>query len=169
MKMIIRRTPWFGVQVTCKIVAGEAVVKAVKQINGPAIPADAIGRTFKSRAELHSYFIKNWRIHMINLTPHAITVRVNGVDTTIQPSGTLARVTSSEQVVGVCPLSGAPIIRRVFGEATGLPENGEPCLVSALVLSACPNRAGVFAPDTGPTAIRNDAGQVVAVTRLVAA
>lgn len=106
---------------------------------------------------------------MINLTPHAITIRVNGVDTVIQPSGQLARVSSTEEQVGVCQLTGAPIMRRVFGEVTGLPTDGTPCIVSALVLSACAGRIGVFAPDTGPTAIRNDAGQVVAVTRLVTA
>ena len=106
---------------------------------------------------------------MINLTPHAITIRVNGVDTVIQPSGTLARVASTEEQVGVCPLTGAPIMRRVFGEVTGLPTDGSACLVSALVLSACAGRVGVFAPDTGNTAIRNEAGQVIAVTRLVGA
>lgn len=106
---------------------------------------------------------------MINLTPHAITIRANGVDTVIQPSGQLARVSSTEEQMGVCPLTGAPIVRRVFGEVTGLPTDSTPCLVSALVLSACVGRAGVFAPDTGPTAIRNEAGQVIACTRLVTA
>lgn len=106
---------------------------------------------------------------MINLTPHPIKIRVNGADTIIQPSGALARVTSTEQVVGACPLTGATIVCRVFGDVTGLPEDGAPCLVSALVLSAVPGRVGVFAPDTGPTALRNDQGHIVAVTRLVAA
>lgn len=106
---------------------------------------------------------------MINLTPHAITIRANGADTVIQPSGRLARVSSTEEQVGVCPLTGAPIMRRVFGEVAGLPTDGTSCIVSALVLSACAGRAGVFAPDTGPTAIRNDAGHIIAVTRLVAA
>jgi hypothetical protein len=106
---------------------------------------------------------------MLNLTPHAITIRANGADTTIQPSGQLARVSSTEEQVGVCPLTGAPIMRRVFGEVTGLPTDGTPCIVSALVLSACAGRVGVFAPDTGPTAIRNESGQVIACTRLIAA
>ena len=105
-----------------------------------------------------------------NLTPHAITIRAqDGTEVTIPPSGTVARVSTTDEVVGTCPITGAPIVRRVFGEVTGLPEDGTPCLVSALVLSAVPGRAGVYAPDTGPTAIRNDAGQIVAVTRLVAA
>lgn len=106
---------------------------------------------------------------MLNLTPHAITVRANGADTVFPPSGTLARVSSTEEVVGTCPVTGAPIVRRVFGEVTGLPTDGSSCIVSAMVLSACQGMAGVYAPDTGPTAVRNEAGHVVAVTRLVAA
>lgn len=104
---------------------------------------------------------------MINLTPHAITLALpNGESVTFPPSGRLARVTSQEVVVGA--LQGVPVIKRQFGAVEGLPEDGTPCLVSALVLSACPGREGVFAPDTGPTAIREN-GQVIAVTRLVAA
>ena len=46
---------------------------------------------------------------------------------------------------------------------------GVECIVSAMVASAVPGRAGVFAPDTGDTALRNEKGFVIAVTRLVAA
>lgn len=107
---------------------------------------------------------------MINLTPHPIVIRCqDGTETTIPPSGTVARVSTTDEVVGTCPVTGAPIVRRVFGEVIGLPEEGVPCLVSSLVLSAVPGREGVYAPDTGPTAIRNESGQIVAVTRLVAA
>lgn len=106
---------------------------------------------------------------MLNLTPHAVTIIHNGISHTLQPSGTLARVTSQEVIVSTCPLTGAPIISRHFGEVTGLPDPSTPCIVSALVLSAAPGRPNTFAPDTGPTAIRNAAGQVTAVTRLVAA
>ena len=74
-----------------------------------------------------------------------------------------------DELIGSCPATGVPIVRRALGAVTGLPEEGEPCLVSALVLAAVPGRAGVFAPDTGPSAVRNEHGQIVAVTRLVAA
>lgn len=104
---------------------------------------------------------------MINLTPHAITLqRPDGSRVTFPPSGNLARVSTVEVTVG--EIDGIPVISRTMGEAQGLPENGEPCLVSAMVLSAVPGRQGVYAPDSGPTAIREN-GQVVAVTRLVAA
>jgi hypothetical protein len=59
---------------------------------------------------------------------------------------------------------------RVPGEVTGLPEDGTPCIVSAMVLAALPpGTPGVYAPDTGATAVRNDRGHIMAVTRLVAA
>lgn len=107
---------------------------------------------------------------MRNLTPHAIAIDVAGVVNTIQPSGTIARVTTSEESVGVCSVTGAPIVRRSFGEVEGVgsPSDG-PCLVSSLVLSALGSewRGVAFAPDTGDTAIRNDKGHIIAVTRLV--
>lgn len=103
---------------------------------------------------------------MINLTPHTITLRTPEGDVTIPPSGQLARVSTAETVVGT--VLGVQVVERRFFEVEGLPPEGTPCLVSALVLSACPGRAGVYAPDSGPTAIR-EGGQVVAVTRLVAA
>ena len=107
---------------------------------------------------------------MRNLTPHPIAVRSpDGTETVFPPSGTVARVATVETVVGVCPVTNAPVVVRTMGEAQGLPDDGTPCLVSALVLSACPGFPGAFAPDTGPTAIRDERGQVVAVTRLVAA
>ena len=74
-----------------------------------------------------------------------------------------------ETVIGACPVTGAPIITRAAGNTIGLPDDDSQCLVSAMVLAACAGRAGVFAPDTGPTAIRDERGQIVAVTRLVAA
>ena len=107
---------------------------------------------------------------MRNLTPHAIAIDVDGVINTIQPSGTIARVSTSEESVGICPVTGAPIVCRSFGEVEniGSPSDG-PCLVSSLVLSALGSewRSVAFAPDTGDTAIRNNKGHIVAVTRLV--
>lgn len=103
---------------------------------------------------------------MLNLTPHTITLRAPQGDTVLLPSGTVARVATSEEVVE--ELEGMLVIRRTLGEATGLPEEGVACLVSSMVLAAVPGRRGVYAPDTGPTAVRED-GRVVAVTRLVKA
>ena len=105
---------------------------------------------------------------MLNLTPHSITIvnTLTGESTTYPPSGQLARVSMKEVVVGT--ISGVTVIKRVAGEVEGLPEEGVICLVSAMVLDRCAGRSGVYAPDSGPTAIRVD-GQIKAVTRLVAA
>lgn len=103
---------------------------------------------------------------MINLTPHAITVIRGEERVTFPPSGKIARVETIESQVE--SYDGFVVVTRSLGEAIGLPEEGVPCLVSAMVLSAVPGRKGVYAPDSGPTAIREN-GQVVAVTRLVAA
>jgi hypothetical protein len=109
---------------------------------------------------------------MINLTPHPIVIRRPDGDWTIPPSGSIARVTMQETVAGA--IDGVPVVTRRAGHVTGLVRDSAglpvPCLVSAMVLAALPTGTPyVYAPDTGPTAIRNADGQVVAVTRLVAA
>jgi hypothetical protein len=106
---------------------------------------------------------------VLNLTPHEITLITPRGIFTFPPSGTVARVETLETVIGECPITDAPIVRREKGMPVGLPEAGCACLVSSMVLEACPGRAGVFAPDSGKTAIRNEKGHVVAVTQLVAA
>ena len=107
---------------------------------------------------------------MINLTPHPITLRLpDGQDVTLPPSGAVARVSMVEEIVGT--VAGLPLIRRRPGPVIGLPDgDDQPCIVSSMVLAALPvGASGVYAPDTGPTAIRDERGQVVAVTRLVGA
>jgi len=106
---------------------------------------------------------------MINLTPHVITLRLpDGQDVTLPPSGTVARVSMLEEIVGT--VAGLPLIRRCPGPVIGLPDGDGPCIVSSMVLAALPaGTPGVYAPDTGPTAIRDERGLVVAVTRLVGA
>lgn len=104
---------------------------------------------------------------MLNLTAHAITIQLpTGERVTFPPSGQLARVSTTETISG--ETAGVPVVTRTLGEATGLPEEGVPCIVSSMVAGAVPGRKGVYAPDSGPTAVREN-GQVVAVTRLVAA
>lgn len=123
---------------------------------------------------------------MLNLTPHPISLRFSdGYVVTFHPSGTVARVSTIETLIGsmdICDPAIAecdeqgntngsrfPVIRRELGAVEGLPEEGIECIVSAMVLDACRGRKAVYAPDTGSTAVRNEKGFVVAVTRLVAA
>jgi hypothetical protein len=100
---------------------------------------------------------------VINLTPHAISVANSEGDVvmTFPPSGNVARVATSQEVVW--ELVGRPVTRTVFGEVTGIPApaDGTVYLVSTLVAQAA-RRPDVVSPDTGPTAVRKD-GQVVAV------
>lgn len=105
---------------------------------------------------------------MINLTPHTINVQLKTGMVSFPPSGTIARVVTEEIENG--NYSGIPVISRTFGKVEGIPEyTGEAILVSSIVLEALKGRPNTFAPDTGKTAIRDDKGFIVAVTRLVAA
>ena len=104
---------------------------------------------------------------MLNLTNHPITlIDVNGDAVTFQPSGTVAHVHVITKVVEHIGL--VPVVTRILGKVEGLPEEGTPCLVSTMTAAAVPGRKGVYAPDVGISAMR-DNGRVVAVTRLVAA
>lgn len=105
---------------------------------------------------------------MINLTPHAIRVQTSSGDiVTYEPSGVVARVETIEVPAG--EINGIPVVTRQTGDVFGLPENGEPCIVSAMVAAAVPGKDGVYAPDTGKTAVRNDKGHIDYVVALVKA
>lgn len=133
----------------------------------------------------------NTNVEFINLTPHAITLEVNGERETIEPSGKIARVETQEFDLGATA-NGVPIVERSFGEVEGLPKperkafgwitdieefnrtakpgelsNTTIYIVSSLVFAACAHRRDVAAPDTGETAIRDEKGQIVAVRRLI--
>ena len=111
-----------------------------------------------------------------NLTPHAITVSnlTTGVEHTFEPSGTIARVSTTSENTGFCQTTGVVIGRTIYGEVEGIgkPEDHpEGVLVSALVLGRLgPEWSGVaFAPATGPNdnCIRDSKGMIQAVTKLV--
>jgi hypothetical protein len=111
---------------------------------------------------------------VLNLTPHSVVIHGDdGRRVTIPPSGQVARVATEETAVSSVQVGGATIkvVARQLGQITGLPAEDEVCIVSSLVLEAVrsqqPWRRRVYAPDTGATAIRDDEGHIVAVTRLV--
>jgi hypothetical protein len=115
------------------------------------------------------YLTINKETNMLNLTPHAITVQLpNGSERTFQPSGTVARVVTFQ--TSAANLDGIPTSYRRTGNVEGLtlPLTG-PVLVSGMVLAELTGVDNVFAPDTGSTAIRDERGHVVAVTRLIRA
>ncbi len=106
--------------------------------------------------------------NIVNLTPHSITLVDAGVETTL-PSAGVARVASKP----VQALGGVFFSSTTFGDVEGLPapEQGKVFVVSALVAGRCVGRADVFSPGTGPAdgAIRDEKGQIKAVTRLIQA
>lgn len=127
-------------------------------------------------------------MNLINLTPHAITIygtrreAVSCPNTGEQilddlpvvqtlPSAGVARVDTArvrELDTGTVSFS-CRVIRQTMGEVTGLPDpvDGVAYIVSAVVLAALGgSRPDVYAPDTGPDAVREN-GQVVAVRGLV--
>jgi hypothetical protein len=108
---------------------------------------------------------------MLNLTPHAITIRRADGDITFPPSGKVARVATNAVRVGT--YNGIPVVSNKYGPVEGIVRDEQgvpvPCIVSGMVLAALPaGTPNVYAPATGATAVREN-GQVVAVTELVAA
>ena len=100
---------------------------------------------------------------LVNLTPHAIVLD-NGVDSlTVEPSGSIARVS-----VELVETAVTGLYSQVFGDVAGLPEpvEGTLYIVSAMVLSAVPHRVDVYAPATA-LAARNELGHIVSVPGLV--
>lgn len=124
---------------------------------------------------------------MLNLTPHAINILLeDGQTVTLPPSGAVARVLMDEKDCGnkqIAAYSTAeashdpvevsvPVVKRQPGAVTGLPDyvcGDIPAVVSALVAAALPGAPGIYAPDTGPTAVRDEHGNIVAVRRLIKA
>ena len=106
----------------------------------------------------------------VNCTPHALTIEGLGE---LRPSGILPRVAT--ELSADLPISGVRVRRKINGAVTGLPDpvEGLTFIVSGMVrdaLSSLPvhlQRSDVFAPDTGPDAIRNEKGHIVAVRGLV--
>lgn len=109
---------------------------------------------------------------MINLTPHSIIVRMNnGNEVVFSPSGKIARLTTdSHQVMEYDTLIGEiPVVETIVCGSENIPDpmSNVKFLVSSMVLDSLGSEYHglAFAPDTGPTAIRNEEGHIVAVTR----
>ena len=107
---------------------------------------------------------------MLNLTPHAINVLSNatGEVVTFQPSGQIARVSTSTVLIG--QIDGMAIYRTEYGAVEGVPAPGtERFLVSAMVLAQLGEEYSgwAFAPRTDGSAVRNDKGHIDYVVGLV--
>ena len=98
---------------------------------------------------------------LINLTPHDINVLENGVIKTYPTTGDVARVDVRNELAFT--VNGAPVNRPTYGAVEGLPlyqKEGMYYIVSMLVRQSQPHRKDLLSPDSGPTAVRNSAGQI---------
>jgi len=100
-------------------------------------------------------------------------VNLIGHDITVSGFGTLPRaekpcfVETKQRIIG--KVAGIPIAETHFEKIVNLPdpEDGVYYIVSRVTMEFIPfDREDVFCVDTGPSAIRDDNGQVVAVTQL---
>lgn len=98
-------------------------------------------------------------MEIINLTPHAIKfVNDKLGDTVIEPSGTVARVSSRTETIG--DIDCIPVTRTVFGEVENLPDpvDGVVYVVSSMVAARVPGRNDVFIPNDS---VRDDQGRII--------
>lgn len=103
------------------------------------------------------------RYNVINLTSHKICLNVNGNEKAFPPSNKVAQVVFKYQPVSA--IAGFNLLTHI----NGIPEKekGTIYLVPGRVLSYLHNRPDVFAPDTGPSALRDGHGHIRAVTNLL--
>jgi hypothetical protein len=100
----------------------------------------------------------------VNLIGHEITISGYG---TLPKCENPCYVETKEFIVGT--LANIPISKTEFKGIVNLPspEEGTYYIVSRITMDYIPfNREDVFCVDTGPSAIRDENGQVVAVTQL---
>jgi hypothetical protein len=121
--------------------------------------------------------------NFVNLTPHPIRLRVDAANTAAEPldddivvephaDGPARVATTPGQEIG--DLDGVALYSAtIFGAVEGLPapQDGTVYIVSALVGGQVQGRTDVVQPGTGPKdgTVRNDAGHIFAVTRLIRA
>lgn len=110
-------------------------------------------------------------MNIINLTPHKITVITedesrNPIIQEYYPFGIVARVSSTQSEL--MRVNGIPVVKTVFGDVENLPNRAEDTIyiVSTIVAQAVAGkRDDVVAPDTGQTALRDESGKIIGVTR----
>ena len=100
----------------------------------------------------------------VNLIGHDITISGHA---TLPRAENPCRVETEQMIIG--KLAGVPIAKTEFIKLVNLPEpeDGTYYIVSRLCMDYIPfQREDVFCVDTGPSAVRDENGQVIAVTQL---
>ena len=104
------------------------------------------------------------KINIVNLTPHKITFVTDKGNLSIDPSGEIARVSSTTKEVGYIYVSKfgikIPTTTTVYGEIEGLPDPKENTIfvVSSLVAQRVPEREDVFIPNES---VRDENGRII--------
>jgi len=100
----------------------------------------------------------------VNLIGHEITISGHA---TLPKCDNPCYVETEQMIIG--KLAGVPIAKTEFKKIINLPESedGTYYIVSRLSMDYVPfDREDVFCVDTGPTSVRDENGQVIAVTQL---
>lgn len=100
----------------------------------------------------------------VNLIGHDITISGYG---TLPKSDNPCYVETEQMIIG--KLAGIPIVKTNFIKLVNLPdpEEGTYFIVNRITMDYIPFlREDIFCVDTGPSAVRDENGQVVAVTQL---
>lgn len=99
-------------------------------------------------------------MEIINLTPHEVVFYGddNNIVATVAPSGTIARLSQTVNVVE--HINGIPVTEIVYGDVEGIPEEGNDAIyiVSSLVAQQCRQRRDVFIP---ANPVRDGEGRIV--------
>jgi len=100
---------------------------------------------------------------VINCTPHDINLDLNGEIRTYEKSGIIPRMSVSETEAE--SIGDVPCKKSIKGAVENLPEreDGVFLIVSGMIFDALSERDDLIAPNTGPSAIRNEKGHIVAV------
>lgn len=102
-----------------------------------------------------------------NLTPHPVTLVVDGQTITLPPDGAPPRVSTAETPAGTATVNGTqvPIVQVSTGDLEGLPaqQPGVYLLVSRMVAEAAPHRRDLVIPHG---LVRDDTGRVVGCSAL---
>lgn len=97
--------------------------------------------------------------HLVNLTPHTITLVTEHGNVTVPPSGMVARCEQNNELVMRLGC-GVMLYTTGYGQVEGLPDQqpGKWLLVSSMVRAACPNRLDLVSPID---MVRDDQGRVI--------
>lgn len=105
---------------------------------------------------------------VVNKTPHTIHIAddAGNIIREIPPTPPSCRVASTAKPGPA--LDGVPFVETVFGEIENLPAPQEDVwyIVSQIVIAAANGRPDLVRPDSGPTAIRDKDGKMMACRAL---